>query len=67
LSERRHAGVAGFRPEGFAGHSLRTGFLASGAEAAGASVLAIAGLIDRWAEDGRLPDHLRLVPKLGGM
>ena len=46
--------------------SLRAGFLTSGGEA-GASVLTIAGLIDRWAEDGRLPDHLRLVPKLGGM
>jgi hypothetical protein len=23
----------------------------------------VAGLIDRWAEDGRLPGHLRAVPK----
>jgi site-specific recombinase XerD len=33
-----YAGRAGFRPEDFAGHSLRSGFLTSGAEA-GASVL----------------------------
>ncbi len=34
---KRHAALAGFRPEAFAGHSLRAGFLTSGAEA-GASI-----------------------------
>ena len=34
---KRYAEGAGFRPEGFAGHSLRAGFLTSGAER-GASV-----------------------------
>ena len=25
----------------------------------------VAGLIDRWVDDRRLPDHMRLVPKAG--
>ena len=37
LVVKRYAEGAGFRPEGFAGHSLRAGFLTSGAET-GASV-----------------------------
>ncbi len=26
----------------------------------------VAGLVDRWVEEGRLPDHLRAVPKPDG-